>query len=115
MADSARSMTRREYQALRHRYRQARRDDSRHTTMNASEWRRGIAADAAGSIRAGVPSDIAATLDRPAPQPFPVSPRLRAALARHHGRKARTANARIRQQAIAAAFAQSRALNRPAA
>lgn len=105
-------MNRDEYRSLRRRYRQARRDDSRHTTMNASEWRRGVHQDRAGAIRASVPAVVAATLDKCGPL-FPIAgDRLRAALARHHGRIARAANEQKKQDVIAAALAASRALDK---
>lgn len=108
----SRAMTRRQYRELRHRYRAAKRFDARATTVNASEWRRGVRPDTAGPIRASVSADVAATLDKPGP-PAPIGgDRLRQALARHHGRIARADNANRKLLLIAAVMAESRALNK---
>lgn len=103
-------MNRDEYRSLRRRYRQARRDDSRHTTMNASECRRGVLLDRAGAIRMSVPADIADTLGRPVGALPVAGPRLQAALIRVYETEARKEMARRKQSAVFAALAASRAL-----
>lgn len=110
--DGSRVMTRRQYMELRHRYRAAKRFDARATTVNASEWRRGLRPDTAGPIRASVPADVAATLDKPSPPAPLIGEQLRQALARHHGRLARAENANRKLLLIAAVMAESRALNK---
>lgn len=104
-------MNRAEYYDLRHRYRLAQRDDAKASTMNASEWKRGIHPDAAGAIRWRLPAGLAKTLEpRDATPCYVASDRLRHALGRFYGRRQRAASQRNRNSVLQQAMAQSRTI-----